>query len=65
MSDRTLDWESVEVRCWNHRKDSSGTTAYVTIGKDRYCHSDCDCEQCPINQFHKLASDKSKPTEEP
>jgi hypothetical protein len=54
MSYRTPDWDSVTIRCWNYRKDGTGISREVSIGKDRFCQSNCDCEQCPLNKFHTL-----------
>jgi hypothetical protein len=43
-------WVSVTVECWNYRKHFVGQTRTVEIGDDRFCHSDCEADTCPLNK---------------
>ena len=41
-------WKTVEVDCFNYRKDARSHTNRVSINKHG-CDSDCECEECPMH----------------
>lgn len=43
-------WPSVEVTCCNYRTHSLIHSELVSIGKDRFCKSDCEANNCPLHK---------------
>jgi hypothetical protein len=47
-------WKSIDIKCWNYRKNSEGYSTQVTINKKCVCTSDCECTHCPLHKSNHV-----------